>query len=212
LKRVSFISGFAPSEDVEASYRALCSNLMTGNISRKVFLLTGHSQGEGTSMAAIRLAAVCAGMGNKVLLLDADMRRSVLKTRLAVFGQALPGLSEYLQDASSIEEAVYSTDISGLYLMPPGGLPKNPSELLASERFRELIEIVRRVFDFVFIDTTPIGHCADATTAAVRADSAILVVESGGTRGRDAKRDLLQLGRSHCPVEGALLMKSKGAG
>ena len=75
MKRVSFITGFAPSEDVEASYRTLCSNLMTGNISRKVFLLTGHSQGEGTSMAAIRLASVCAGMGNKVLLLDADMRR-----------------------------------------------------------------------------------------------------------------------------------------
>ncbi|MDO5703370.1 MAG: CpsD/CapB family tyrosine-protein kinase [Lachnospiraceae bacterium] len=209
MKRVNFVSGFEMTEETAGAYRDLCDSFLTGNVSRKIFLLTGHSAGEGTSFAAIRIATTCADMGKKVLLLDADMRRSALRSRLNLYGASLLGLSDYLSEKSSIEESVYSTDIPGLYIMPSGSLPKSPTELLGNERFRELLDIIRRVFDLVFIDTPPLDGSSDASIVATRADSAIIVAEAGRAHARDVRKVNQMMMRSRCPVEGVVLTKVK---
>lgn len=210
MKRVGIRPvGDVPEEVMEA-YRSLRTNILVGGLNRKVYILTADHSGAGCSTAALHLAAACAETGQKVLFMDADLKHSVLHTRMEAYGQELPGLSRFLKGEAAIEDAVCSTNVQGLYILPPGSIPRNPAELLAGERFRELMEILRKVFDLVLIDTPPAVLSEEAVHAASCADCAILVAEYGVSRGRDAKRAILQLRRSKCPVGGALLLKVKG--
>ena len=210
MKRVNLLLSEHMPPEIEGAYQTLRTNILFGGTGRKVFLFASAAPGEGKSTAVLRLAMSMARLGKKVLVLDADLRGSKLHTRIDMQGRMLSGLSNFLREELIVEEAVCSTNIERLYLFPPGPKPDNPTELLSSERFRELMEILRKVFDVILVDTPALGTAVDAHITAVRADAAVIVIEAGTARARDEKGAVQMLQRSRCPVIGAVLMKAKG--
>jgi receptor protein-tyrosine kinase len=145
-----------------------------------VILITSSLRGEGKTTVAMNLATSLAQKGDKVVVVDADLRRPSLHK--VIRANARYGLSSILAgSALSLEEAILSTSIPNLSMIAAGPIPSHPSELLASQRFGELIAELRKRFDYVVIDSPPALALADANVLARQADGVILISRSGVT-------------------------------
>jgi capsular exopolysaccharide synthesis family protein len=141
---------------------------------RKVIQITSPSPGDGKSVVAANLAVSLAQCGQNVLLVDCDLRRP---TQHELFQLAQPeGLSTLLGGESELPDAVQSTAVGRLWVLPGGPLPANPAELLASARFAQLLELVRGQYDFVLLDSAPLLSVSDPAAIAARADGVLLVL------------------------------------
>ena len=129
-------------------------------------------------MTCINLASAYAQLGKKILLIDADMRKSNLKSLLDIEGKE--GLSEYLAGITK-ELKVYKR-AENLYVAMAGEVPPNPAELLSGERWSELLEKCKEEYDCIFVDLPPAGIVADALVLAATATAYILVVREGVTK------------------------------
>ena len=140
--------------------------------------VTSAQPAEGKSSVAINLAYSFAELGKSVLLIDGDMRRPSIHTNLGV--QVSPGLSEVLNGAENVKNAIvrYKSSTDGTYfdLIPAGGIPENPSELLNSGRFQKFVEVVSSVYEYVIVDLPPVGAVVDAVSASRVTDGLIVVV------------------------------------
>lgn len=122
----------------------------------------------------MNLAAVCAQAGQRVLVIDADLRKGHVHH---AFGQRSDGgLSEYLADRESLDGILRGTEIDGLHYIARGSAPPNPSELLMGDRFSRLLEQVSRDYDLVLIDTPPILAVTDAAVVARQCSTTLMVV------------------------------------
>jgi tyrosine-protein kinase Etk/Wzc len=137
-------------------------------------MITGASPGVGKSFVAANLAAVCAQAGQKVLLIDADMRRGHLHH--AFHGKGVKGLSELLARRIDEEEAVRHSDLEGLDYVARGSVPPNPSELLMQQSFHDFLEAMSLRYDLVIVDTPPILAVTDATVVGKLAGTSLMVV------------------------------------
>lgn len=140
--------------------------------------VTSAQPSEGKSTVTINLAFSLAELGKSVLLLDGDMRRPSVH---ATMGCALsPGLSEVLNGSENLNKSLVryksSTSDASFDLIPGGQIPGNPSELLNSERFQKLIEVVSSAYDFVIVDLPPVNAVVDAVNAARRTEGMIVVI------------------------------------
>ena len=169
----------------------------------KTLLLTSTMASEGKSSSALALAQNYARRGERVLLIDADLRRPVFKAQ-----SNRHGLTKLLTNDESIRLHVLDTQYDQLYLLPCGPTPPNPADLLATPRFEAVLREAVQQFDRVIIDGPPVLGLADATLLATVVGSVLMVVESGKTRTRAARDALerLRLGGAH--VVGAVLTKS----
>jgi capsular exopolysaccharide synthesis family protein len=178
------------------AYRQLRTNIHFTSLgsSLKTIVVTSPNPGEGKSTTASNLAAVLAQAGDRVILVDADMRRSSLRKRFG--GSSSFGLTGLLyNDVHDPSLALVSTAWQNLRLLPAGVLPPNPSELLTSNRMTRLIEKLRGMADYVIFDTPPVLAVTDPVVLAARTDGTILVVEAGKTRTgalAEAARSLAQ--------------------
>ena len=177
--------------EVSETFRTIRSNLryMLGSTesSGKSFLLTSSVSAEGKSFCANNLAVVFSNFGKKVLLIDADMRKDKDYTGFGV--EEGVGLSDYLAGLSLKEGIIKTTDIPNLYIITSGGIPPNPSELLISGKFDQLLEMVKSKFDYIVIDTPPIGILSDGLELMDKCDVNIFVARENYT----LKRHLLDL-------------------
>lgn len=140
----------------------------------KLVQVTSPSPGDGKSTLAANLAVSIASSGRKILLIDADFRRPRCHK---LFNLDPPiGMSSLIDDSAEIGDAVFETPIQNLHLLPCGPLPENPSELLTSARFAELLEVFREEYDLVLIDTPPILAVTDPVAVAKRVDGVVLVM------------------------------------
>ncbi|WP_346795501.1 polysaccharide biosynthesis tyrosine autokinase [Halomonas sp. Bachu 37] len=137
-------------------------------------MITGASPGVGKSFVAANLAAVCAQAGQKVLLIDADMRRGHLHH--AFHGKGVKGLSELLARRIGVEEAIRHSDLEGLDYVSRGSVPPNPSELLMQHSFHDFLESMSQRYDLVIVDTPPILAVTDATVVGKMAATSLMVV------------------------------------
>ena len=164
------------------AYRALRTNLMFSTIDQelKTIVVTSSAPDEGKSRTAANLAVVLAEAGHKTLLIDADFRRPSLHK---IFGRIRNvGLSNLiLQDVAENEAITAVEKVPNLWLVTSGPIPPNPSELLGSGRFKELIARLRSAFTYVILDTPPVNAVTDAAILAAAANGTILVVEQGVT-------------------------------
>ena len=119
----------------------------------------------------------------------------------------MKGLTHYLTGQSELKDVVYSTNIPKLYLIYSGPFPPNPAELLGGKNFRSFLKAVRKVYDYVIIDTPPLGNVIDSAVIAEECDGAILVIESGVISYRFAQEVKAQLEKSNCPILGVVLNK-----
>lgn len=204
MERIS-VSGFLPKEFRTAeALRTLRTNLMFYGDEVRVVALTSFSAAEGKSTLAFQLAASLAQMGRRVLLLDADLRKSVLPSRLRVRGK-VTGLSDYLAGTANVSELLYETEMKGLYILFAGGRVPNAAEALGGSRFKKLMPALRNTFDYVIVDAAPIGQVVDCAIIAPELDGVLMVIDGTNNSYKLERRMKNQLEKSGARILGAIL-------
>ncbi len=169
----------------------------------KVILVTSSVPGEGKSTVAMNLVDSLGEM-NKVLLIDADMRRPTVATRWGLGKESL-GLSEFVAGVAKLTECVHGTDDGNVFVMPAGMVPPNPLELLSSNRFKEALEALGAKFEHIVIDSAPALAVSDALVLSTRASGVIYVVKADHTPQPVAREGLKRLRQHHAHIIGAVL-------
>lgn len=194
--------------------KTLRTNVQFSGKSNKVILLTSGHSNEGKSDISFNLAVELGKAGKKVLLIDADIRKSVYKERYDI-QEETKGLSQYLSgQVEQIDEVVCKTNYENLYMILSGPYAPNPTEMLGDELFGQLLKAARQVFQYVIVDTAPLGVVVDAAVIGQYCDGAIMVIEKDSTSYRMCQKVKSQLEKSGCKILGAVLNKvnSKGKG
>ena len=156
------------------SYKTLRTNLEFSGRDRKVISITSSTPNEGKTSVSFQLALSIAEGGKKVVLVDADLRKSVLKGRYKT-NAARYGLSHYLSGQASISDISCKTNIPDFYVIFSGPVPPNPSELLGNDAFRLLLEYLRKEYDYVIVDTPPTAVLGDAELWGQCTDAVLFV-------------------------------------
>jgi capsular exopolysaccharide synthesis family protein len=191
-------------EAVRAMRTGLVSN--TAGPGPRSFVVTSASAGEGKSFVASSLAIALARTRQRVLLIDADLRRPRLHT---LFEQPLePGLSTILDGGAALGDVLRSTTVPGLAVMCAGRPTDRAPELLSSARFDELFSLLQSHFDWVIVDSPPVLSVTDASVVARKATGLFLVVASGRTTGAAARVAVDELRRAGAHVVGAVLSRA----
>ena len=183
-----------PKSPVSEVFRTLRTNIqfMSTNKKLKTLLITSTFPGEGKSWVASNLAVTFAQAGNKVILIDADMRKG---RQYTIFGASpRPGLSNYLSGMDvtdgqepDITNYLQKTEIENLLIMVAGNIPPNPSELLVSPQMNKLIEDLKEACDIIIIDGTPCELVTDSVILSRIVDSTVVV-----TAHKETKKDNLE--------------------
>lgn len=188
----------------EEAFKTLRTNLQFCGKDIKSIALTSCTPNEGKSSVSLQLARSLSENGKRVLFIDADLRKSVILSRCQV-SQTVKGLSHYLSGQCAFTDAVYMTNVKNLHMIFAGPVPPNPAELLGSNAFKIVIEKMKTVYDYIIIDTPPLGSVIDAAVIANECDGSILVVKSGEISRRFARKIVDQLRMADCPILGAIL-------
>ena len=169
----------------------------------KVIIITSSVPNEGKSSVAFDLSKTMAEGGKKILMVDADLRKSVLAAKYHIQGID-KGLSHYLTGQAEIEDIIYETETEGFYLSVAGPLSPDPTSLLDSDQF---IDKVREDYDYVIIDAPPLGVVIDAVIIGKYCDGAVLVIEQGVIKRKVVQDVIKQLKRGEVRILGAVLNK-----
>ena len=172
----------------------------------KVITITSSVQNEGKSSVAFDLSKTMAEGGKKILMVDADLRKSVLAAKYHIQGID-KGLSHYLTGQAEIEDIIYETETEGFYLSVAGPLSPDPTSLLDSDQFQKFIGKVREDYDYVIIDAPPLGVVIDAAIIGKYCDGAVLVIEQGVIKRKVVQDVIKQLKRGKVRILGAVLNK-----
>lgn len=187
-------------------YRTLRSNIEFTGIENKVIAITSVLPDDGKSTVSFHLAAAFAEADKKTLYIDADIRKSVFAIRYGV-GNNHKGLSHLLSGQAAMQEVVYSTNKRSLFVVPTGVLPKNPTELLGNVRFKEALHALKGVFDYIIVDTPPLGSVIDAAVIAKNCDASCLVVPYDSVSRNVTKAIINQLKTANPNFLGVILNK-----
>jgi capsular exopolysaccharide synthesis family protein len=188
---------------VAEAYRSIRTALHLGsNLVAKTLVFVSPSAGEGKSTTASNVAISFAQAGERTLLIDCDLREPVQHMIFEVDGGV--GLSDVMCGAARVRDAVRPTDMPGLFLLPCGPVPTNPSELLASKRFIRLMQALGKSFDRIIIDSPPLLNATDGCILAAAADVTLLVVRMSGSTREQAALALDELDRAGANVLGVV--------
>lgn len=189
---------------VQEAFKTLRSNVEFSGEDMKVICITSALPGDGKSTVSFELASAFAESGKNTLMIDADLRKSVMRRNI-VSTDAKLGLTHFLIGKASYEEVLVETSVRRLYMMFAGQFPPNPSELLSSKRFQNLVSSVREQFDVVLIDTPPVGSVIDAAVVSRICDGTIMVLKDGAISYRLAQRIKAQLDTAGAKLLGCVL-------
>lgn len=198
------INNGAPAHFSEA-FRALRTNVLFSSVDEgsRMIVITSTGSSEGKTVIASNLALALAQAHQRVLLIDADMRRPQVHSYFS-HGQE-PGLSNFIVGESEAGEVVHESGTAGLWLLPSGRIPPNPAELLGSGRFKDFLASMRERFDWIIIDTPPVMAVTDACLMAHMANGVLFVVGAEMTNRNAAKRALKQLKMARAGFIGGIL-------
>lgn len=190
----------------EEAIKTLRTNIQFTGKNVKTIMFTSCFPNEGKSDVTFQLCQEIGNMGKRVLLLDADIRRSAYVNRYRI-KQKVNGLSQYLSGQLAKEFLIYQTNFLNVDIIFAGPMAPNPSELLEEEAFRELLAEARAHYDYIIIDTPPVGSVIDAAIIAKESDGAVLVIESERVSYKVAQKSMEQLEKTGCKILGAVLNK-----
>ncbi len=194
-----------PRSPIAEAFRSLRSNIQFAGFDRPIrcLLVTSPGPEEGKSTVAANLAVVMAQGGKRVLLLDADLRKPRLHHIMGVPNRL--GLSDFfMRHPSELGGIIRRLEEKDLYLVTSGKLPPNPAELLGSERILQIINMLKEKYDFIILDSPPVGVVTDPTVLASRVDGVLLVVEPKKTQLGAAVQAVEQLRRADANLIGVV--------
>lgn len=191
------------------AYEMLMANISINDSKEKIktIALTSCGPKEGKTSLAIGLATTMARSGWKVLLIDADMRKPNAAKRLN--DSSVNGLSDYIARNMDLNDILTDTNILNLTYLSCGNDSLNPVYVLKSDRFNELIEKVRKEYDFVLLDTPALESVIDGAIVASKVDAALLIARMGHTSISNIKRFLEVLSSFNVNLLGVVLNKVK---
>ena len=169
-------------------------------------LVTSSVPGEGKTSVALNLAAAF-GESEKVLLIDADLRRPSLDKALGMRQHEQPGLTDLIAGAKSLEECLIKNGDSRIDILTAGTFSRRPLDIYSSERFGKLLTLLDQKYDRIIMDTAPVAPVSDALLLSPQVDSLLFVVKAGRTAIPQARRSIQKLQRIGAPLSGVILNK-----
>ena len=202
--RIELVPHEGPRLAVSEAYRSLRTALLLSSARElKVVAVTSAVASEGKSVTASNLAVVMAQLGRRVLVIDADLRKPRLHEVFQVSNRV--GLVSCITGGADLKGVISRSTVPQLFVIPSGPIPPNPSELLASDRMRELVAAARARFDFVVIDTPPLLPVTDATLVGNLVDGVVLCLRAGKVTRDEARSCLDRLKMAGVKVLGVVL-------
>ena len=186
----------------------VCSNLTFSGRNVKKIVITSCEPNDGKSFVAVQMVVNMARRGKRVLLIDADLRLSVLNAHYEIqLSGSGAGLAHYLSGQCQLDDALYQTNLPNVYLIPIGTDVQAPLSLISTPDFDKLIQAVGETFDLVVIDAPPVGLVIDAAEIARSCGGSILVLEYAKTHIRALQEAKQQMERTGTPILGCVLNK-----
>ncbi len=194
-----------PSDLAVEALRSLRTSLhfATMEASNKVLMISGPSPEVGKSFITANLATVLAQVGQKVAVVDADMRKGHLHRYFGHNGQQ--GLSTILSGQADLDAVMAGTDIANLDFLPRGQVPPNPSELLMHPRFKQLMEDLSQRYDLVLVDTPPVLAVTDAAIIGQLAGTSLLVARFGQNSVKEVDVSINRFDQNKVEIKGVIL-------
>jgi capsular exopolysaccharide synthesis family protein len=203
------IGHFDPLEySCSEALNTLCTNLTFAGDDMRKILITSCREGEGKSFMSMNLMRSLASIGKRVVLVDADLRRSALVSQYGIETEGKPrGLSYYLANMCGIDDLVYKTDIPGAFMVLGGRDAASSLRLLSRPRLPLLLNALAKSFDIVLIDSAPIGVIIDAAEVAKSCDGVLMVVSDKTVTRRELSEAIVQLQNTGATMIGTVLNK-----
>ena len=197
-----------PSSQVSEAYASIIASLRfsTEEGLPRTFMITSTRASEGKSSSSLAVAQILARLGNRVLLIDADLRKPVFRSANEDIGLTFLLTGE----AQNITDHISATQFENLHLLPAGPPPPNPADLLSSARMHSLLRDLESSYDSIVIDAPPVMGLADALLLASIASNVLFAVESGKTRTKAALEALGLLRNTGAHIVGVILTKATG--
>ena len=193
---------------VKEAFNTLRTNILFSGKDVKTIIVTSCVAHEGKTTVSFEMAKSLAEADKKVLLIDADLRKSVTVSRYTK-ERGVNGLSQILSGQVDLNTSVYRTQIDGLDTIFAGPYPPNPAELVGSPVFKELLDCVRDAYDYIIVDAPPLGLVIDAAIMASVCDGAVIVINQGNIKYRLAQDVKAQLSKSGCRILGVVLNQTQ---
>ena len=211
MKKLNLTDRRKPDYFYSESIKTLRTNIQLSGQSITTILITSGYPNEGKSDIALSLAQELGSIGKKVLLLDADIRKTAYVGRLEVQDE-VKGLSQLLSGQAGLQDIIYNTNFPNMDIIFGGPSAPNPSGLLSENIFKILIKELKDYYNYILIDTPPIGTVIDAAVIGRCCDGAVFLIQPGNVRYRDAQKAFAQLEKSGCRILGAVLNKIDTSG
>lgn len=192
----------------EEALNSICTALTFAGRELKKIVFTSQDPSDGKSWMTMHIAVMLAQRGRRILLIDADLRRSALVNRHRIhFEGEQTGLAHYLTGQCQLADCIYETNYSGMCFLPVGRDVANPVTLLDSAYFTDTLNALTQEFDLIIIDAPPVGVVVDAAEIAGSCDGSVLVVQYNKTHLKDIAECKRQMEQSGTPVLGCIINK-----
>ena len=193
-----------PTSQLAEAYRGLRTSLEYSSVDKqlKSLVITSSNPGEGKSTVSSNLAFILSQGGKKVIVVDADLRKPTIHKKFRVDNRE--GLTEILIGKKNINEVSKKID-ENIYVITAGKKTPNPAEMVSSKAMEELIEILKKKYDYVIIDTPPVRTISDGVILSAKADGVVLVVRAGKTKSADIVKGYKELEKVKANIVGSVL-------
>ena len=205
----SIISYNDPKSVISEQYRAIRTNIEYSNVDQntKTILVTSSDKNEGKTTTVSNLAVSFANLNKKVLIIDCDLRNPSIHKMFRL--NNIYGLTDILAKDRAVDKCIQKTELENLYVLTAGSTPPNPAEILSSEKMKNLIEDLKNIYDYIFIDTPPIGLVTDAGVLSSFIDGVVLVVKSESVEKKYLEETKKKLDAVDARILGAILNSYK---
>ena len=205
----AIISYNDPKSVISEQYRAIRTNIEYSNVDQntKTILVTSSDKNEGKTTTVSNLAVSFANLNKKVLLIDCDLRNASIHKMFKI--NNIYGLTDILAKDRAVDKCIQETELENLYVLTAGAIPPNPAEILSSEKMKNLIEDLKNIYDYIFIDTPPIGLVTDAGVLSSFTDGVVLVVKSESVEKKYLEETKKKLDAVDARILGAILNSYK---
>ena len=205
----AIISYNDPKSVISEQYREIRTNIEYSNVDQntKTILVTSSDKNEGKTTTVSNLAVSFANLNKKVLLIDCDLRNASIHKMFRL--NNIYGLTDILAKDKAVDKCIQKTELENLYVLTAGAIPPNPAEILSSEKMKNLIEDLKNIYDYIFIDTPPIGLVTDAGALSSFIDGVVLVVKSESVEKKYLEETKKKLDAVDARILGAILNSYK---